>query len=412
MITRITLENFFSFGEPTSVDLNPDINILVGINGSGKSNFLKAIYLLRESVAGEGFEKIFLRDWSGFRNVRNFSDAEGDKPIRLTFVFDKDAINEAVNHQGFQFPFNPIYQITINPVGSTAYYLKESIFYVDSNPLGLKIPLKLMEMENASGFISIHQNGQSSVQNYTQGNSSIGFKTTEPVLRQISEPDRFAPLFTLKRAIESMGFYYPFDTTPNSPIRQLANYGTEEELLSDASNLMSILNRIKNQFSFDYNKIEEYIRKINPHFKDIGFDLVGTKFYMVLREQFLSKSIPIENISSGTLQYLCLLAICFNPKRGSIICLDEPEIGLHPDMIHSIAEALKAASGSHTQFIIATHSPLFLNDFELDEILIFEKDAQNQSIVSEKSTEDYEDWNDNYLSGQLWLRGLIGGKRW
>lgn len=412
MIARITLENFFSFGEPTSVDLNPDINILVGINGSGKSNFLKAIYLLRESVAGEGFEKIFLRDWSGFRNVRNFSDAEGDKPIRLTFVFDKDAINEAVNHQGFQFPVNPIYQITINPVGSTAYYLKESIFYVDSNPLGLKIPLKLMEMENASGFISIHQNGQSSVQTYTQGDSSIGFKTTEPVLRQISEPNRFAPLFTLKRAIEKMAFYSPFDTAPNSPIRQPASFGTEENLLPDASNLMSILNRIKNNFSFDYAKIEKYIQKINPYFRDIGFDLVGSKIYMVLREQFLSKSIPIENISGGTLQYLCLLAICFNPKRGSIICLDEPEIGLHPDMIHSIAEALKAASGGHTQFIIATHSPLFLNDFELDEILIFEKNAQNQSFVSEKSADDFENWNDNYLSGQLWLRGLIGGKRW
>jgi len=411
MITRITLENFFSFGEPVSVDLNPDINVLVGINGSGKSNFLKALFLLSESITGEGFEKVFLKDWGGFRNVRNFKDNDEDKPIRLTFIFDKEAINEAVNYQGFQFPFDPVYQLTINPVGSTAYYLKESIFYINSI-LQMQVPLKLMEMENATGFITITQNGENTVQNYTQGNTPIGFKTTEPVLRQISEPDRFAPIFTLKRAIETMAFYNPFDTTSNSPVRQLANYGTEEKLLSNANNLMSILNRIKNHFANDYDKIEEYIRKINPHFKDIGFDLVGNKFFMVLREQFLAKSIPIDNISGGTLQYLCLLAICFNPKRGSIICLDEPEIGLHPDMIHSIAEAFKAASRGFTQFIIATHSPLFLNDFELDDILIFEKNNQNQSIVSEKSADDFENWNDNYLSGQLWLRGLIGGKRW
>ncbi len=411
MITRITLENFFSFGEPVSVDLNPDINVLVGINGSGKSNFLKAIFLLSESITGEGFEKVFLKDWGGFRNVRNFKDNDEDKPIRLTFIFDKEAINEAVNYQGFQFPFDPVYQLTINPVGSTAYYLKESIFYINSI-LQMQVPLKLMEMENATGFITITQNGENTVQNYTQGNTPIGFKTTEPVLRQISEPDRFAPIFTLKRAIETMAFYNPFDTTSNSPVRQLANYGTEEKLLSNANNLMSILNRIKNHFANDYDKIEEYIRKINPHFKDIGFDLVGNKFFMVLREQFLAKSIPIDNISGGTLQYLCLLAICFNPKRGSIVCLDEPEIGLHPDMIHSIAEAFKAASRGNTQFIIATHSPLFLNDFELDDILIFEKNNQNQSIVSEKSADDFDNWNDNYLSGQLWLRGLIGGKRW
>jgi predicted ATPase len=411
MIARIILENFFSFGEPVSVELNPDINVLVGINGSGKSNFLKAIFLLSESITGEGFEKVFLKDWGGFRNVRNFKDNDEDKPIRLTFIFDKEAINEAVNYQGFQFPFDPVYQLTINPIGNTAYYLKESIFYIDSI-LQMQVPLKLMEMENATGFITITQNGENTVQNYTQGNTPIGFKTTEPVLRQISEPDRFAPIFTLKRAIETMAFYNPFDTTSNSPVRQLANYGTEEKLLSNANNLMSILNRIKNHFANDYDKIEEYIRKINPHFKDIGFDLVGNKFFMVLREQFLAKSIPIDNISGGTLQYLCLLAICFNPKRGSIICLDEPEIGLHPDMIHSIAEAFKAASRGNTQFIIATHSPLFLNDFELDDILIFEKNNQNQSIVSEKSADDFDNWNDNYLSGQLWLRGLIGGKRW
>lgn len=62
MISKITLENFFSFKQPTTIELNPDINILLGINGSGKSNFLKAIHLLQESIAGKGLEKIFLKE--------------------------------------------------------------------------------------------------------------------------------------------------------------------------------------------------------------------------------------------------------------------------------------------------------------------------------------------------------------
>jgi chromosome segregation ATPase len=62
MLTKVTLENFFSFAEPTTIELNPEINVLIGINGSGKSNFLKAIRLLYDSIAGEGFEKTFLRD--------------------------------------------------------------------------------------------------------------------------------------------------------------------------------------------------------------------------------------------------------------------------------------------------------------------------------------------------------------
>jgi predicted ATPase len=76
MISKITLENFFSFRQPTLIELNPDINILVGINGSGKSNFLKAIHLLAESIVGNGLEKIFLQQWSGFHSVINFNQGK------------------------------------------------------------------------------------------------------------------------------------------------------------------------------------------------------------------------------------------------------------------------------------------------------------------------------------------------
>jgi len=107
MISKITLENFFSFRHPTTIELNPGINILLGINGSGKSNFLKAIQLLHESIIGNGFEKIFLKDWSGFNAVVNFNNA-GNDYIKLSFEFDKDAIGKVMNKGGYQFPTNPI----------------------------------------------------------------------------------------------------------------------------------------------------------------------------------------------------------------------------------------------------------------------------------------------------------------
>ena len=76
MIKAIKLENFFSFGKCEEIELNSDINILVGINGSGKSNFLKAIRLLYDGIAGVGFEKIFLKDWGGFNTVANFNETQ------------------------------------------------------------------------------------------------------------------------------------------------------------------------------------------------------------------------------------------------------------------------------------------------------------------------------------------------
>ncbi len=407
MIKSITLENFFSFGDTTTVELNPDINILLGINGSGKSNFLKAIHLLRESIVGEGFEKVFLKDWGGFHTVANFNQ-QGKDFIKITYEFDEKSIRRVLKNKGYKFDLNPIYEITIHRSGSTSYYLEEKL-YIETDKESGKL---YMEMANSRGKISGRgKDGQISWHTYSQENGQIAFKTSELVLRQLSDPHTYPTLFTLKTAIEKMAAYDYFDTTLKSVIRQPGNYDTANQLHSNGQNLTSILNRLKNHHSLEYEKIEKFIKKINPNFKEISFDILGSKMILVLREQFLSKSVSIEHISDGTLRFLILLSILFNPERGNTICIDEPEIGLHPDMINSVADAIKSAC-QNTQLIIATHSPLLLNAFELDEVLIFEKDEHNQTKVNIKSEEDFEDWNENYLTGQLWLRGLIGGKRW
>jgi len=404
MISKITLENFFSFKYPTTISLNPDINILVGINGSGKSNFLKAIYLLAESIVGKGFETVFLKEWSGFNSVINFSQQEKDY-IKLSFEFNKKLIKK----EGYQFPNNPIYEICIFQAGATSYYLKEKLYSKSIKPD--EKDFIYMEMDNAQGIISTREGGKVGIQRYPQENSQINFRTTEPVLRQISDPDRFYPLFILKRALEALSVYYYFDTSINSSIRQASSYGTETKLLPEGQNVMTILNNIKNNHPLNYEEIEDAIKKINPYFKDINFAFLGSKLYLVLREKYLSRSVSIEHISDGTLHYLLLLSILFNPERGNQVCIDEPETSLHPDMINTISQAMKQASNS-TQLIIATHSPLLLNSFDIDDILIFEKNNDNETKVFVKSFDEFDEWTEDYLAGQAWLQGLIGGKRW
>lgn len=101
-----------------------------------------------------------------------------------------------------------------------------------------------------------------------------------------------------------------------------------------------------------------------------------------------------------------------NKNRGNLISLDEPETGLHPDMI-SVLSDLMQKSAKDSQLILATHSPLLLNKFELSDLIIFEKDNDNQTILIEHDEEDCQEWIDkNYSTGQLWVKGLIGGKRW
>ena len=390
MLKRITLENFFSFGKSTTIELNEAINVLVGINGSGKSNFLKAIQLLYEGIVGNGFQALLLKEWGGFQSIVNCSLGEKDF-IKLTYEFDVSSLRKIFNSLRFPFFNNPIYTLIIRKSGTTNYYIEESV--------------NAPEQE----FQVLIQNGSI----WGQEKSLIeqeNFSGQESIFQQISDPERYAEMFVLKKAIEQIATYNYFDTTPNSKIRQPNVFTNEERLSWNGDNLISILNKLKNHHALDYEKIETYIKKVNPHFKDINFDFLGPNAYLVLREMSLSKSIPISHISDGTLRYLLLLAILFNPKRGRLVCLDEPEIGLHPDMIHSIVQAMKAAAHQGTQFFVATHSPLLLNDFEIEDLLIFEKDKDNQSFVNKKNAEDFED--DDYLTGLLWLNGAIGGKRW
>lgn len=408
MIKSIKLENFFSFGASDPIELNQNTNILLGINGSGKSNFLKAIRFLYESIAGGGLEKIFLKDWGGFNTVANFSETQAET-IKIIYEFDKDVINKLINNKGYHFTNNPIYEITINKTGSTSYYLEEYLFCESITKK--QTPFLFLQMKNGKGKISSREKGRIGIQYYPREGYDVLFKEQELVLRQISDPDRFFPLYTLKIAIESISVYDYFDTTLKSPIRMPVGYGTDTKLLASGENLVQILNRIKNNHSLQFEKIEKLLKNVNPNFKDINFDVLGSKFIVALREKNLTKTVSVEHISDGTLRFLLLMSILFNPDRGCLVCIDEPEIGLHPDMINMIADSIKQAS-INSQIIIATHSPLLLNSFNLEDCLIFDKNSKNESLIIHKTEDDFPDWNDDFLVGQLWLSGKIGAKRW
>ena len=130
-----------------------------------------------------------------------------------------------------------------------------------------------------------------------------------------------------------------------------------------------------------------------------------------MRERNLSHAIDALHISDGTLKFMLLMSIFYNPERGLLVGIDEPESCLHPDMIRSVAKMMKSAARS-SQIIVATHSPLLLNSFELDDILVFEKNDNNETTINRYSEADFEEREGELLPGQMWLNGDIGGKRW
>jgi len=177
-------------------------------------------------------------------------------------------------------------------------------------------------------------------------------------------------------------------------------------LAPSAENFASLLYQLHVHYP-EYENIEKLIRNVNPHFKDISFISRGdNKIEITMEEGGLPFEVAIRHISTGTLKFLALLAILYNPNRGKVVCLEEPEQGLHPD-----ADGIKYAAKDGTQMIVSTHSPFLLDFFLIDEILVFEKDKNNETRVTRKTEEDYEGWLDEYSAGDLWMSGKMGGTR-
>lgn len=401
MIKKVELTNFYGFGN-TTIELHPEVNILIGINGSGKSNFLKALRLLKEGATGIGLKKYLFDYLGGFDGVFNRtvlpSGLPSSRNIELEYTFD----TKKFKYQNeYDFKDNHlVYKIILARDNSQNYYVEESLWRSDGYEY----------FNSINGFAKGFERDGKGVNKHYFYNE--GFDGQELMLNSIvlrNEED-FHALTVLKKNIREI-VVYDFDTSPNSGIRRMVSSNSTKALSSDGGNLTQLLNMINVRDKKNFRKIEEMLKEVNPYFTGMDFHFIGGNIELQLEERELTSSIPISNISDGTLRYLCLLAIFFNSNRGNLVCIDEPELGLHPDMILNVANTIKELS-PETLFIISTHSENFLNYFEVENLKIFEKTDKNQTIIKSFSTEQFAEWYEDYTIGQMWKQGDFGGVRY
>ena len=400
MIKELTIRDFFSFKGEHTIELNTGVNILVGVNGSGKTSFLNAITMLYEGIAGGGLSSLF-RQWGSYNAIVNACGEQKPDCFSVTYVFDAEVLRKVVSASPFKK--DVYYKITVFPIGDgTNYTLCETLYSEDST--GKKKTFSYLEFRNGIGQISVRTKSGIEVEKYDDGMLSA----QELVLRQITDPQRYLPSFVVREAISAIAGYSKFNF---DQVRQPADANDVKRLISTGENLSHLLSNLNNNYTFYYEKIIECLSDINPNFTGIGYNVFGSRLYLSLREKNLSHAIDALHMSDGTLKYLLLLSIFHNPQRGTLVCVDEPESCLHPDMIRSVAKMMKRAAMT-SQIIVATHSALLLNAFELDDILVFEKNDKNETQIIRYSEDDFGDREDELLPGQLWLNGEIGGKRW
>lgn len=404
MLKSVILCDFFSFKGKQEIKMQKGVNLLLGINGSGKSSFINALRLLTEGVAGDGLVKLLQEQWGGYDQIINHNGERIAPYAQITYVFDHSRLNEL--NPIVDFKSDVYYRITIRK-SATSYTLSEKMYSCNKKKTGTDFVY--LDFSNGNGKITTRtQNSTIELQDYSDSDIS----GQELILRQINDPIHYLPIYILRKAVESIAVYNNFNVEEGSKMRSTAEFSTDTRLRKNGTNLTQILNTLKLNQTFHFDRLEEAFRKVNPHFRSIEINNLYGHSLLSLKENNLSRAIDVTHISDGTLRFLTLASIFYNPQRGALVAIDEPERGLHPDMIFSVAKMIQFAAQNNTQIIIATHSPNLLNQFKLNDILVFEKNEENATIVSPASKIKVPDLEENYLPGQIWLMGLLGGRRW
>ncbi len=181
-------------------------------------------------------------------------------------------------------------------------------------------------------------------------------------------------------------------------------------LEEDFSNLGLFLNRLKTRFPAAKKAILNGLRDLYDGIHDFDVLIQDRTVQVFFTEGEFS--IPAARLSDGTLRYLCLLAILCDPTPPKLICIEEPELGLHPDVLPKVAGLLLEAS-KKTQLIVTTHSDILVDAMtETPEVVIVCEKTEGQTTMERLKADELKDWLERYRLGQLWIKGEIGGTRW
>ena len=237
------------------------------------------------------------------------------------------------------------------------------------------------------------------------------FEVDRSILAQRRDPEIYPELTWLSQCYESMRIYREWSFGHTAVFREPQQSDMRNDVLEeDFSNLGLFLNRLKTRFPAAKKAILNGLRDLYDGIHDFDVLIQDRTVQVFFTEGEFS--IPAARLSDGTLRYLCLLAILCDPTPPKLICIEEPELGLHPDVLPKVAGLLLEAS-KKTQLIVTTHSDILVDAMtETPEVVIVCEKTEGQTTMERLKADELKDWLERYRLGQLWIKGEIGGTRW
>ena len=385
LIEEIRLENFLSFGKNAQPIPLRGLNVLIGPNSSGKSNLVEALVLLRAAATDL---RPVIRHGGGVQEWIWKGNAKGMATL------------DAVIHQA-DTGLSLRHVLTFGAEAQRFHLQDERIENVRPNS-GESVPYFYYRYQNGAPVLNVK--GEKRI---------LARESVEPdlsILAQRRDPEAYPELAYLLAAYEEIRVYREWSFGRNTIFREPQNADMRNDRLEeDFSNLGLFLNRLRREPAAKA-AILTGLRDLYADFDDFDISVEGGTVQVFFTEgRFV---IPATRLSDGTLRYLCLLAILCDPNPPKLICIEEPEIGLHPDILPKVADLLVAAS-ERTQLIITTHSDILVDAMSEhpESILVCEK-HEGQTQIRGLDVEQLSQWLEKYRLGELWTSGELGGVRW
>lgn len=362
-IDQITIKGFKSIRELVDFKLN-DLNVIVGANGAGKSNFIQ-IFRMVHAMSLKGFQEFVLK--AGGADAFPFNGLKETSQVQVGFVFGSNS-----------------YRFSLSPTADEKFSLSEAMRYSDCTWNVV-----------------------------TQGALESGLfdKRDE---KSPHWPSSWGVGHYVYDAISRWTVYHFHDTSSTAPMRRSEIVEDCEKLRNDGGNIAPFLRALRDGDEAQresYKRIVETVRQVTPFFEDFKLDVVknGASDKVKLSWRQKGSDYPFQpyHFSDGSIRFICLAAALLQPRPPSTIIIDEPELGLHPMAISLLSDLIKNAA-RHTQVIVATQCPQLIDQFGVEDLIVARRTG-GASVFERLDAEELKTWLEDYSLGELWQKNVING---
>lgn len=273
-------------------------------------------------------------------------------------------------------PHKPLrYELEIHgPVGSPQI-IRERLCLADQAQVS---ELPLLDFSNGRGTLR-------SAAEWFSKPHSWSLQPGELALRRALDPELLAPS-RLQQFLSSWRFYGGLDVSWNSLIRKPTLPEQDPLLNEDGSNLSAVLFNLLTGAPGAWQELELILQSAIPGFQSLNVRPQGQGLMGTFREADQPRELTLADLSDGSLRFLCWAALCLSPHKPPLICIDEPEVGLHPRTLPFLASLLRGAARER-QLLVTTHSPYFLSQFSLSEVAVMKKVEGGAIMIRPASNE-------------------------